>query len=878
VSERPTSRCGVATRALFGAIAIVAALALAGAAQASLQRAAPAARADSPAAASGRETSAGSKSPVSPPLGGGSVAATEAGGDEPEAGSSPGGETDPLVSNGLGSPLCRGVPGGESLSRQSRRNCETSGFVAAAAPTGNFGIDVHIDTGLLGLSSGTLLAAVQDVGVTPLWTALVWAVHALVVMLEWCFTIDLLDTASVGGGLMRGLRQMQAAFTVPWLATVFALGAMLAAYNGLIRRRVAETLGRVLLTFAMTAAGIWVMIDPIGTVGALGSWANQASLGTLGVTAHGTPAGAGRTLADSMATVFAAAIETPWCYLEFGNVGWCRNPSRIDPRLRTAGRAIAASELARIGCEGESGGGAGVCVAASGVEAKALEHSASMLRSAQTNGAIFLALPANGPQRNAINESGSLLRAICQSDDATNCHGPAAAEAEFRTNHGTWGRVAGLALIVAGLLGLLLLLGFLALRLLAAALLSLLYLMLAPMAVLAPALGDGGRAIFRKWAEQLLGAVVSKLLCSFLLGATLAILGMLANLEGLGWWTEWLLMSAFWWSAFARRHRAMQIVGGTIGIERPHETRPLSRRVGDAFDPSRKMLDRARAIKERRAKTAPEVARTPPGSGRGTRSQPAQATNLRSNGMPAEQARRVVEAARRDARAEIELAPRLQARAATMGMQLERIKRAQASALATGDARRAARLAGRKDRIEGEMQQERRGLDDARRLLAGAEGAERAVGSSGGRGSEQMREHARFLDAQAALPPATASRGEKVAKRDYAALAGLAGYGPKAYEHLAPREQRAARVAIDRELALRSERANLRSRTPEHGAGGGPHAREPTGRRDPRRTREVWRGSRARRPAAARPSESRIMREAREVADRRKRQLGSDRP
>ena len=44
---------------------------------------------------------------------------------------------------------------------------------------------------------------------------------------------------------------------------------------------------------------------------------------------------------------------------------------------------------------------------------EALEHSAELLREADSNGAIFLALPANGPARNSINEQGSLLRTIC---------------------------------------------------------------------------------------------------------------------------------------------------------------------------------------------------------------------------------------------------------------------------------------------------------------------------------------------------------------------------------------------------------------------------------------------------------------------------------
>ncbi len=106
----------------------------------------------------------------------------ETGGDEPSAGGSPQAELDPLVSNGLGSPLCERATVGHELSAASRRDCESSGFVAAAAPTGNFGIDVHIDTGLLGLSSAGLLAIVQNLFVTPVWMALVWAVHALIVI------------------------------------------------------------------------------------------------------------------------------------------------------------------------------------------------------------------------------------------------------------------------------------------------------------------------------------------------------------------------------------------------------------------------------------------------------------------------------------------------------------------------------------------------------------------------------------------------------------------------------------------------------------------------------------------------------------------------
>ena len=99
-----------------------------------------------------------------------------------------------------------------------------------------------------------------------------------------------------------------------------------------------------------------------------------------------------------------------------------------------------------------------------------------------------------------------------------------AAEAEFRTHSGPWARVGGLLLIVVGVLGMVLLLGSFGLRLLMAAMLSLFYLLLTPGIVLAPAIGERGRAVFGAWAARLFGAVISKLVFAFLLGVVLAVM------------------------------------------------------------------------------------------------------------------------------------------------------------------------------------------------------------------------------------------------------------------------------------------------------------------------------------------------------------------
>jgi len=483
---------------------------------------------------------------------------------------------DPLVSNGLGSPMCHAGPSEAELSRSSQRNCVASGFEAAPVPTGNYAFDVHIDTGIAKLTNDAD-ATVQNL-LQLAWTVLVAAVHGVIVMIEWCYTIDLIDSSAMSG-VANGLRQAQATFTQPWLVLVLAVASVLAMYQGLVRRRVAETVGQAALMVAMMVGGLWVIMDPTGTVGSLGRWANQAGLGALGAAAGGSPIHPGRTLANSMGDLFSGAITGPWCFMEFGNVGWCSEPARLDPRLRASAMAIAAREHAQIGCA--NGGSFGACVRPGSDQARVLGQSVDELRRAHTNGQMFLALPANQAMRNSINDSDSLFNVLCGGSE-TPCRGPTAAQAEFRTEHGTEWRFMGLVFLWAGALGMLLLLGFIDVHLLGAAIASLLYLLLAPVAVLAPALGDGGRAAFRSWAARLLGAVMSKLIYSFLLGVVLLMGRILTvDLTALGWFTQWLLISTMWWGAFLQRHHVLGVALGQYGRRR--ESGSLAGRVRGAI-------------------------------------------------------------------------------------------------------------------------------------------------------------------------------------------------------------------------------------------------------------------------------------------------------
>jgi hypothetical protein len=496
--------------------------------------------------------------------------------------------------------------------------------------------------------------------------------------------------------------------------------------------------------------------------------------------------------------------------MEFGNVRWCRDPRLLDERLRGAALRIASEDRSLSASRDGSG-----------PEQRTLLSAASMLESARDNGDLFLALPANGVARNSINESGSLLSVLCGgSKQATQCTGPTASEAEFRTQHGTWPRVVGLAMIWLGALAMLVLFGWIGVRLLAAAVLSLFLLLLAPVAVLAPALGDGGRGLFRAWATRLLAALTAKLLYSLLLGATLLMTNLLGALSTLGWWVQWALISAGWWLAFHERNALLSLV--RVGDARPWAPRGEGRTPAQGSLATRGMR-RAKGRAIDRATDAFVI-----GAGRRFRRTvlPAPRTGERSatiaheaRGRARARADKQVAATlgrdRRDAQALLEQAPASQEAISARRAQLARVQRARRDAeerhaadhdsrgagTGAGDyERREARLAARAERIEAAIAHEQAELVAARQLVAeGQRGRER----EGRPFSEaQLHERARFLDEQAALPDKgrANARGER---REYRRIAALADEQEREWDELAGEKRHRAMLRIDDELATR---------------------------------------------------------------------------
>jgi hypothetical protein len=712
---------------------------------------------------------------------------------------------DPLVGNGLGGALCRNAQLAAGLSAAAQRNCQTAGTAAASAPVGHYGFDVHIDTGTLGVSSRTLLVAVQTLLLTPLWTLLLWLTNATLSLLEWAFAIDLLDPATMGS-VARTLTAMRATLTEPWLVALLALAAIALLYHAIVRRRMADSVGEVAAMTAMILAGLWIITNPTGTVGEINRGLNQTGLGAVAAVSAADPSSGRAAFGDGLRAIFATAIQGPWCYLEFGDVDWCRNPRRLDPRLSDAARKLrtklehdAHCDPAAPSCSGTTGP----------------RREAQLLAEAHSNGELFLAFPTNSADRNAINADDSLYRALCGNDDDNHCRGATAPAAQWRTESGTWPRAGGLMLIALGSIGMLALLLFIALRLLGAAILTVVYLLLAPLAVLAPTIGESGRAVFRGWATRLLGALVAKLIYAVFLGVVLLTLSIVDGLGSLGWWTQWLLIAAFWWIVFVQRHevlayarlghaetgaRGLRLAGGLLAA------RQLTRTISDTTGPGRRLLGRTgrttgQAFTATRARLADEHS----ADARRCRTEELGRARAADDG----QVERLLTGEQRNAATRASHAASVEADLGALDARRPRIAREIAAATSTGDRRRALRLLDRDVRVRRQAEERRAPLVRARDTIERAE-ARDATGRAFRGGDVEERGLLLDREAHKRRGVVPGPRADPDAYRDYQRLAPLANLSTDAYRALPPGEQRRARLTIDRELDARRARMEAR--------------------------------------------------------------------
>jgi hypothetical protein len=435
---------------------------------------------------------------------------------------------DPLSDLGAGSPSCH-----EDVGAVARQNCSVTGSIAHRYPVSSYGIDTQIDFSVGNLGDSFLGALSSLAGLV--WMGLVFVMKGVLLLFEWGFSIDLLGSAM--SGMRRTLTTLhERVIGESWFLAALSVTALWGIWRGLVQRQTTQTILGLAATGLLLVGGLVVLARPDETVGRASRMSNDAALGLLSAATTQDVDHPARSLADASIGVFDAMVRDPWCALEFGSVTYCA------------------------------------------------EHAKG--QSTVTNADVWLRYDAGSVKRKGLyrllkgkdpNDDGhDLLDTVTQPigdvtgideseekpdlpDDVKAMVAEDKDRARMQEAGGTFTRFGLLVMIAIGMTGAAALLAYLGVRLLLAAVMSLILLLLAPAVLLAPCFGESGRATFIAWAKRLVGALATKLIYALFLAVVLAAAATLRSLD-IGWFGTWLLQIAFWWGVLLKRNELIGFV------------------------------------------------------------------------------------------------------------------------------------------------------------------------------------------------------------------------------------------------------------------------------------------------------------------------------
>lgn len=426
---------------------------------------------------------------------------------------------DPTRDLGAGSPSCR-----EQLDRAQRESCKRTGTVVHPHPLSSYGVDVRVgfsitDPGQSFLGAlGSLAAGV--------WMGIVFLLKGVLLLLEWTFALDL-----TGKAMPEAQQTMQRlhrdVFGEPWMLAAISVAGLWGIWRGLIQRRTTETLTGLAATVALMVLGLLIISQPAATVGHFSRLANDAGISVLSAGTTGEVGEPRAALASGLAGVFDQTVRDPWCALEFGSVEYCDAPTKRGERttnadlwLRYPAQSREREELFKLTKGDDLDDGPGLVDVVTNPVPSVLGLTGGDDPKLEDD---VQRLVTKSPERVRMQEAG-----------------------------GTFPRFALLAVIAVGLLGAVVLFGYLAMHLLFASIKTVLLLLFAPVVLLSPAFGDQGRAVFLAWGKQLAASIAAKLLYAVFLTCVLAATTTVSKV-GLGWFGTWLIQTAFWWGTFIKR-------------------------------------------------------------------------------------------------------------------------------------------------------------------------------------------------------------------------------------------------------------------------------------------------------------------------------------
>jgi hypothetical protein len=409
------------------------------------------------------------------------------------------------------SPLCAQNPGPSGA-----RNCRSSGAVEHPYPVARYGIDVHIDVGVT-KPENVIASGLQAIAAF-LWLAVVFAFKCVLELLAWAFSLDLLGTTLAPVRSALQTLHDEVLGTAWFSAAITALG-LWAIWRGFVQRQTIRTIAGLVLAVVMMAGALAVINRPEQTVGAASRLANDASFGFVAGATTGTLRRAPRTLSQASAGLFTVVVLRPWCALQFGDVAWCLS--------KAPGGQTWAERWLRYDQDSRQRNAEYTALAGDSLPGK---HSFLGCDACANDNTGDLAKQVKGVKRDPD-------------------------RVKLQTKPQTALRLGLLVLVVVGMVGAIVLFGWLTAQCLFAALLTLVLLLASPAMILAPALGERGRALFVAWVKGLLAAIVAKAIFALALGVMLAVNNALTQAQPttLPWLVTWLLSAILWWGAFLKR-------------------------------------------------------------------------------------------------------------------------------------------------------------------------------------------------------------------------------------------------------------------------------------------------------------------------------------
>jgi hypothetical protein len=475
------------------------------------------------------------------------------------------GDSDPTRALGTDSPTC-----GEkaALEGDTRQACELSGSIAHPYPVGHYGLDVQIGLSALHLWD-TLMGVIQALG-SMLWLFCVHVLNAMLVLLDWAFSLDLLSNNDVMSQLREGMATLhERVLGESWTLAAITAAGLWGLWWGLVRGKTIETITGLCASVGLMLVAFLIIYKPDVTVQPVSQMANIAAKQVFSGISQGTIDNPTQGLADAEKSIFDAVVLRPWCALQFADVHYClgqradnglvravkpgelsiadvwlehppNSPERQALYRITAGKSRPDDEIVKpiTQCPppGNSWSGAFDAVSDTPGDVLTEEQIDKVVEWADRLGGrtTFLWGALDFTDDSYYDQVCAYLKANPQllGNPGKGVAWFSPGKTVLQESSGTFSRMALLVLIVVGLLGAIPLFAYLAIRLTLAAVFTLLLLLMAPVMLLVAALGHSGRQSFVAWFQRLISQVVAKFVYALFLAVVVLEANIVSSLSG----------------------------------------------------------------------------------------------------------------------------------------------------------------------------------------------------------------------------------------------------------------------------------------------------------------------------------------------------------